>query len=285
MKKSCVIFSCTILSEDRLSALHEFLTEFKKDFFDCDFFIGINPHSVLSVEEVIRDYRLNIVSISRAAHELYSNSDASAYQIALKCLRDSGNQYETCWFVHTKGAVNNHSDYLRTWYINNFLSNKLNVEQFLSENKGIGSYGMLSLAYDFNKVYQEKDTEIQLFQNVITKELPYTHAHFFYIHSIYAIKGHIVDSFFRLINDSWFVTKLDRYYFEGIFPFIVSRLGYFPYVSNGLDMDGKSLPLLNNAWLTDNNLLNKHSEYIHLHKTNYNFNQLNPPYVNSNTQS
>ena len=278
MKKSCVIFSCTVLSEDRLNALREFLIEFKKDFFDCDFFIGINADSVLLVEDIIQEYDLNIVGMSRVTHSLYSHSDASAYQIALKLLRDSGNRYETCWFVHTKGVVNNHSNYLRVWYIDNFLSNKLNVEKFLFENKDIGSYGMLSLAYDPHKVYQEKDTEVPLFQNVITKELPYTHAYFFYIHSIYAIKGHIVNYFFKLITDYWFNTKLDRYYFEGVFPFLVSRLGYFPYVSNGLDMDGKSLALINNSWLTDNNLLNKYSEYIHLHKTNYNFNQLQPPY-------
>jgi hypothetical protein len=137
---------------------------------------------------------------------------------------------------------------------------------------------MLSVAYSRHKTYNEQDTNIPLFQNVLTSDLPYTHANFFYIHTIYAIKGAVVDKFFKLITGDWFTTKLDRYYFEGVFPFIVSRLGYFPYVANGIDMNGESILELNNSWISENTLLS-YKEYLPLHKTNYTFNQLNPPYI------
>lgn len=277
MNKSCVIFSCTILSEERLFVLRSFLEEFKKDFMDSDLYIGINYNSVQPTEDIIESYELNVKKMGRASEELYSYSDASGYQLALKYAKDSNVSYDTYWFVHTKSGVNSHSDYLKDWYINNFLSNRINVEKFLSDHTNIGSYGMLSLAYDEFRSYQEQDTEISLFENVLTDTLPYTHANFFYIHTIYAIKGVVVDKFFKLITDTWYSSKLDRYYFEGVFPFIVSRLGYFPYVSNGMDLSGKSVVELNVDWINKNKLLS-HNEYINLHKTNYIFNnQLLPP--------
>ena len=111
--KSCIIFACTIISESRLIVLHRFLETFKLHFSDCDIFIGINPNSLQHVEEIIDSYDLNVLSMQRCSEELYSFSDASAYQIALKQLYQSKNEYENYWFVHTKSGVNEHSNYLR----------------------------------------------------------------------------------------------------------------------------------------------------------------------------
>ena len=92
--KSCVIFSCTIVKPERLIVLHKFIESFKQNFSDADFFIGINPNSVNEVEDIISSTGLNIISMNRATNELYSESDASAYQIALKGLLNSNNSYE-----------------------------------------------------------------------------------------------------------------------------------------------------------------------------------------------
>lgn len=277
MKRSCVIFACTILSNDRLHVLHDFLESFKKDYLDCDFYVGINPGSVNSTEALIQSSGLVIKGIGRVSESLYNFSDASAYQLALNYASQSTTNYNVYWFVHTKGGVNSHSDYLRKWYINNYLSDRVEVENFLHRYAGIGSYGMLGLAYDPLNPPNQHDTIIPLFENRLTAELPFTHANFFYIHTLYAIKGLIVNKFFNLITKDWFTTKLDRYYFEGIFPFIVSRLGYFPYVANGLDVDKKSIQELNKSWIIDNNLL-CYMDCLSLHKTNYSFDQLYPPY-------
>ncbi len=272
------------MSKHRLIVLYRFLQTFQRYFSDCDLFIGINPESLNTVETIINSYGLNVKYMQRYPHELYSNSDASAYQIALKGLRDSKIEYENYWFVHTKSGVNEHSNYLREWYISNFLEKRISIETFINEIPDIGSYGMLGLSYDKFKTYNETDVEIDIFKNTITNDLPYTHAHFFYIHTMYVINKKPIQKFLSLVSDTWFNTKLDRYYFEGVFPFIVSRSGYFPYIENQFDcsMIPKDLSFKIAEWIAVNNL-EKYNNYTNLFKTNFKFNQLKPPYVNSNT--
>lgn len=280
--KSCIIFSCTIISETRIHVLHKFLQTFQTHFSDCDIFVGINPVSLDIIENVIQSYELNIKSIDRCPIELYSDSDASAYQIALKRLSESNNEYENYWFVHTKSGVNEHSNYLREWYIDNFLAKRLPIELFINTIDDIGSYGMLGLEFDVNRNYEDTDCDIDLFKNTITDKLPYTHANIFYIHTLYVINKKPMKLFLNLISDKWFTTKLDRYYFEGVFPFIVSRSGYFPYIENRYSCSSSDLQTYIEQWIHTNNL-EKYKKYTNIFKTDYIFNQLHPPYVNSNT--
>jgi len=138
------------------------------------------------------------------------------------------------------------------------------------------------LEYDTNKLYSETDTEISLFQNNLSEELPHTHINFFYIHTLYVMRKEVLEKFFSLVTDEWFTSKLDRYYFEGVFPFIVSRSGYFPYISNKRSMNGLDLSKIHSSWISENNLIS-YEDYVDMHRTDYTFDQLNPPYVNSNT--
>ena len=282
--KNCIIFSCTIISEHRIDVLRRFLQTFQTHFSDCDIFVGINPVSLNIVEAVIESYGLNIKSIDRCPIELYCESDASAYQIALKRLLESGNEYENYWFVHTKSGVNEHSNYLREWYIDNFLSKRQSIESFINNTPDIGSYAMLGLEYDDLREYTETDCDIDIFKNTITDKLPYTHANLFYIHTLYVINKKPMQIFLSLISNKWFETKLDRYYFEGVFPFIVSRSGYFPYLENQYSCSSNDLQPYIEQWINTNNL-EKYKNYTNIFKTNFTFNQLYPPYVNSNTQS
>ena len=284
MNRSCIIFACTIISEERIHVLHEFLNSFKDNFADCDIFVGINSISLHSIESIIAEYDLNIVSVSRCQNELYTNSDASAYQVALQDLNNSGNTYENYWFIHTKSGVNNHSDYLRSWYISNFFNRRNGIETFINQNPGIGSYGLLGLEFNDEIDYGSPDCEIDLFNNTLTKDLPCLRTNFFYIHTIYVINKNAMQNFFKLITKKWFETKLDRYYFEGVFPFIVSRSGYFPYIENRYTCTGSDLYETITDWITINHLEN-YKKYSNIFKTNYLFHQLTPPYVISDSQS
>ena len=140
---SCIIFAVAILSKDREFVLRRFLETFKLKFPDSDLYIGINPGSIDNIECIINEYSLN-TQIAKVDVSLYNKSDASAYQAALKLLYNSGKKYNNYWFVHTKSGVNSHSDYLREWYINNFLSRRSYIENFINM-KDIGSYGMLGV--------------------------------------------------------------------------------------------------------------------------------------------
>jgi len=274
--KSCIIFSCSIFDNTRLFVLHQFMQTFKKHYSDCDIYIGINPGSVSNIVDVIDSYNLNTF-IEFVPTHLYNYSDASGYQVALYNLAKSGKTYTNIWFIHTKSGVNSHSDYLRDWYNDTFLSNRTSIEDFLNQYEMIGSYGMLGLEFDFNRVYDETDAGFDIFKNTLTPELPYTHQHFFYLHSIYVISSGPIDIFLNLAKQTdWFNIKLDRYYFEGVFPFIVSRSGYFPYISNQLTCNGEDLKQLTNDWIIENNLIH-YSMYNSFYKTNYSFHQLTPP--------
>jgi hypothetical protein len=220
--------------------------------------------------------------MDRVPTSLYSDSDASAYQTALNGLRRSGKTYDKYWFVHTKSGVNKHSDYLADWYIHNFLANKQPIETFMNCNHGIGSYGMLGLEFNEHRNYPDTDCEIDIFRNTLTDKFPCTRANFFYIHSIYVIDSEPLNIFLNSVSDIWFNSKLDRYYFEGVFPFIVSRSGYFPYIENRYGCDAYDLQPNIDAWISSNNL-EIYKKYSNIFKTSYIFHQLNPPYVNSNT--
>lgn len=281
--KSCIIFACTIVSKERLFVLERFLETFQQHFSNCDLFIGINPVSVPETESVINSYHnLNVVSMSRCSLDLYCESDASAYQEALRNLVISEHVYENYWFIHTKSGVNQHSDYLREWYIDNFLSKRIDIEEFIKKTDDIGSYGLLGLEFDESRNYIETDCEIDLFKNTINKQFTFTHANFFYIHTLYVINKKPMKIFLDSITNTWFSTKLDRYYFEGVFPFIVSRTGYFPYLENRYSCTGKDLEPYIQKWI-DTNYLEKYNKYSNIYKTNFLFHQLNPPYVNSNS--
>lgn len=276
MDKSCIIFACTILSPDRLFVLQEFLNSFEIYFKDVDIYVGINTGTLPEAIDLINSSQLNIQSINYGREELYTQSDASAFQVALHSLNLSNKEYSNYWFVHTKGAINSHSDYLRKWYLDNFISDRHNVEKYIEEH-GVGSYGKLGLNFQYDQTYGETDTEIPLFENTITEQLPYTHASFFYIHTLYVITHKPMNKFLKLITNKWFTSKLDRYYFEGIFPFIVSRTGYYPYIENRIDCSNQDLKPPMERWLIHNKL--KHNLK---YKTDFHFNQLNPPYANSN---
>lgn len=278
---SCVIFACTIITRQRLHVLHEFMEALKRDFNDCDIYVGINHVSLAVVEDIINSYGLKVVSMTRNTDHLYTQSDASAYQVAIGELMASKKTYDNYWFLHTKGGVNNHSDYLREWYIETFLKNRFEIECYVDSMPKIGSYGKLGLEFAKKKHYNETDCEIDLFQNKLSADLPCTHSNFFYIHTLYLIRRGPMDKFMSLITKKWLETKLDRYYFEGVFPFIVSRSGYFPYIENKYSCSGADLQPYIEDWIESNHLT-EYEKYINIFKTDFLFSQLNPPYVNSN---
>ena len=280
--RSCIIFACTITRHDRIHVLTQFLDSFKLNFPDSDIYIGINSVSIPDVETIINSYDLNIISMSRCSDELYTESDASAYQEALKNLIKSENDYENYWFIHTKGGVNSHSDYLRDWYVNNFINKRNSIESFIQHNDSIGSYGLLGLEYDETRDYGDTDCDIRLFKDELTADLSYPRSNFFYIHTMYVINKKPMETFKKIVTDKWFNTKLNRYYFEGIFPFIVSRSGQFPYLENRYSCSNVDLQPYIEKWIIDNNL-EIFKKYTNIFKTEFLFNQLCPPYVNSNT--
>lgn len=258
--KSCVIFAVSIFNSERLFVLREFLETFKHKFSDCDHYIGINYGSVPEVEKVIEEYGLSSQVIRLVDESLYCGSDASAYQIALTLLRDSGKQYDVCWFAHTKGAVNGRV-VERSMYLNELYGNRVHIENLFESYSQLGSYALRGVSIgaggdvwaNFNN-----DHCIEICSNKPYDNLQYTHVNWSYIETMYAIKGNVVESFIRNTPRDFYATKMqDPCYFEIIFPWTVSRCGYFPYIKQSTCFWGNvNLKQITKEWIDCNNLHN-----------------------------
>lgn len=257
--KSCIIFAVSIFEESKLHVLQEFLNVFKEKFSDCDYYIGINYGSVPSVEEMIDSYQLNAEIVRLTDPSLYAESDASAYQLALWSLKKSKKSYELYWFAHTKGGVNYRPNE-RSLYLNKLFGNRLNVEALFSAHEFIGTYALRgvsgSAAGDVWATFN-RDHHIDICSNKLTKELPCTHVNWSYIETMYVMNKHVVETFLEISPKQFYDTKIEeRCYFEVIFPWIATRLGYFPYIEepNCFFGNGTNLKDITRTWIYENNL-------------------------------
>jgi hypothetical protein len=233
---------------------------FKEHFSDADFYIGINYGSHLLVEPIIESYGLS-TNITRLENEdLYCGSDASAYQLALKNLKQSSKKYDIYWFCHTKGSVNSRR-YERSLYISELFSKRYDIELMFQNNSMLGSYGLRGVSsgaagdqwMSFNN-----DHDIEICSNKKYDSLQYNHINWSYIETMYVIKKEAVESFLKLTTDKFYDEKIkDKCYFEISFPWIASRCGYFPYIKQNICFWGhKDLKNITEEWINENNLYN-----------------------------
>jgi len=265
--KSCIVFAVSIFEESKLYVLEQYMRSFKGNYQDCDLYVGINHGSLNIVEEVIKSYGLNSYMI-RTPENLYNTSDTSAYQIALKHLKNSGNRYDLYWFAHTKGGVNGR-DHERNLYLVEMFGNRENIERLFVDYPYIGSYALRGVsggaAGDDWRVFN-RDHVVEICSNKITKELPYTHVNWSYIETMYVINKQSIDTFFSITTDEFYDTKIkDRWYFETIFPWVPTRCGYFPYVKQEHCFfgNGASLKKITEDWIEKNNL-NELKRYLYI---------------------
>lgn len=261
--KSCVIFAVSIFDSSRLFVLHEFLNKFKTSYSDCDFYIGINYNSIQEVEDIIKSYGLNTVLKRLPNHELYCGSDASAYQQALKALKESNKSYDLYWFAHTKGAVNDRPAE-RDMYLTQLFSNRFQIETLFKTYDYLGSYALRGVSRSAGRLEwatYNKDHDVEICVNSITKKLPSTHVNWSYIETMYVLNSHSVKTFLSLTSDLFYTTKiLEPCYFETVFPWISTRCGYFPYVLQPDCFFGeRNLKDITAEWISQNNLTHLNS--------------------------
>ena len=256
--KTGIVFSISIFDPNKLYVLTEFLEVFKTAFSECDYYIGINYGTVPEVERLIADYGLNAVVARVQDASLYCGSDASAYQAALALLKASGKHYEMYWFAHTKGAVNDRPTE-RGMYLRELFGDRANIEQLFQSYDQMGSYALRGVskgaAGDDWAVFN-RDHYIQICSNDVYSELRYKHINWSYIETMYVIKGEAVQTFLKNTPDEFYSTKIQEpCYFEIIFPWVVSRCGYFPYIKNNRCFWGSiDLKDITKQWIDDNNL-------------------------------
>ena len=119
-------------------------------------------------------------------------------------------------------------------YLSNLFRNRSNIETLFQQYDMLGSYALRGVSRSAgNHAWNtfNRDHHIGICSNEIFDDFKYTHVNWSYIETMYVINGKIVESFLKSTSDDFYNTRiLEPCYFEIIFPWIVTRCGYFPYV-------------------------------------------------------
>ena len=232
--KTCVLYAASISVPEKLYVLHEFFSVFKEHFADADFFVGLNYGSLQEQEDIIRSYVPNCQFIRLTNEHLYTYMDTSASQLALRLIQAAlkeGKSYDVYWSAHTKGGQNARES-VRPMYFENFFGKRKEIETMFEQYPYLGSWGLRGNSRNSEVWWKDYnvDSIIPICGNVKFDPFNYTHVNWSYIETMYALKGKPFEAFIRLLDDNWFETKLNRWYWETVPAWIPSRCGYFPYI-------------------------------------------------------
>jgi len=236
---------------------------FKLKFSDCDLYIGINYGSLDNIERIIESYELNTTIRRISDVNMYTGSDAGAYQLALKLLKESKRKYDIYWFAHTKGAVNNRP-IERDMYLKQLFANRTQIETIFQTYDQLGSFSLRGVSRSAGQrqwATYDKDHEIDICSNICNDKLPYTHVNWSYIETMYVINKQSVEKFLELTTNTFYDTKIQEpCYFETVFPWIATRCGYFPYIHESNCFFGeRNLKDITHEWIQSNNLTHLNS--------------------------
>lgn len=215
--KDAVVFACWFSVPERCN---QYIDAMRNNFPNEDVYFGINPSS--------SNYHKTLPLLGYENIELVNenqvvNSDASAYQAALKNLRNSGKEYDNIYFIHTKAMsypqeqiwFSSYDSYYLGFFrqlqtIRNILDTETNVGgvSYVGRNEPMNDSGY-SKALD--KYMKFPTDNVENIMSLLT---------------FYTIRGNIVNKFLKNTSEDFFTDTLDRYFFETSFPLIVDKMGY-----------------------------------------------------------
>ena len=218
-KKTAIVFAVYAANEHGLNVFLKIMNQIEQLFSDARIFVGINPCQMQSVLiRYLNNSRLNLTYDITPA-ELVLDSDASAFQTALRMLLKSQASYGLIWFIHTKSSTNFSHEPTLDWLLHNLVRNRLRVEEsFL--NPSVGACGVDIVIHP------------EPIQDVISqyKNYPFSQLQLMYLFTFYVIRGGIVHDFIETCSNSFFSQKInsDRYFFERDFYQIAFMSGHIP---------------------------------------------------------
>lgn len=220
-----LVFASYVPSKAKMYIIHEMFENFQTYFKDAHFYVGINGDSCQEYINFLKDIQktLNLEFI-KVPKYLEVPSDVSAYQSALKLLKENKQKYRYIWFGHTKGVMNNTSEW-RYDFLENFFAKRAEINNLLDTSHA-GSYSL----------YLTKYGGVPNFKDVLSKYYNFNKPYFFtylYFFTFYVLKGFYVHEFLDNCSTDFFNKNLinegaDIYMFERDFPHIVWRQGGYP---------------------------------------------------------
>lgn len=209
---------------ERLHIGKEFMGCFKQHFSDADIYIGINPNTDEGFENMLKSYTndFNNLEYTHVPAELYTRSDASGYQSALKLLKESNKEYDLIWFGHTKGGHYNdgYRAECRRYMLEHFFGARKEITNLLNKHEEAGVFGNV-ITVDLSP---ENPNHVL---DHYYKKFKYSCTELCYLYTFYVIKGFIVKEFVDNCEDDFWIDNLrDRFWFEQNFPHIATKMGY-----------------------------------------------------------
>lgn len=205
--KKAVIFASYIPTKDTLYIGEEFLDFFEKNYSDYDLYIGVNP----SCDEWVNLLKVKGLNYKITPDEYVVKSDVSAYQSALKLLKDSGKEYDLYIFAHTKG-VTSQAHTFRAQVFETFLGKNKEIESLFEKNPEIGLFSPW-FAWCSTK------GSIQNSLDVLLGESKCKNTDFMVNYTFYAIKGFVINDFIKNVNPVFWdkkITDIDYPYYSHV---------------------------------------------------------------------
>ena len=252
--KKAIIFASYIPTKDKIYIGQEFLDFFEKFYSDYDLYVGMNPSCVEWIE-ILKNRSINY---KITEEKFVVPSDVSAYQTALKLLKESNKEYDLYTFAHTKGVTSNAHTF-RKYVFDNFLLKNKEIEKIFENDETVGLFSLwVTKCSTKNSIRESLNVflgHLNECQNTDTMTQ----------YTFYTMKGLVLNKFIKEVNDLFWNEKItdikypyhsyiivnnhhiwdynsplgtiqfnnDIYFFERDFPMIVER--YCHKIINKID--------------------------------------------------
>jgi len=257
---NCIFLACYLPSTNKKYVLREIFDWLNLRENRQTVFVGIQYNSISETEDIIRKLKGNLkIQTKRVTDSMKIDSDASAFIAALELYKESDMNFEKCYFCHTKGITTG-NDKIRQELFKLLFNDNIINNAF--ENIKVGSYAPFLTT---TNVVDDIDKMKSLSRFISNDILKYKVMEYYYVHTFFVVKNHILKTFISNIDNSFFNTNIieysDRYLFERDFSHIVDMMGFIPAFSftHGNYSTGFRAPSLDqvkqkiNKWNEDNN--------------------------------
>jgi len=251
--KKAMIFASYIPTKDKIYIGEEFLNCFQELYSDYDLYVGVNP----SCQEWIDVLKNRSINYKITEEKFVVTSDVSAYQTALKLLKESEKEYGLYTFAHTKGATSD-SHVFRKEVFNRYLNRNREIEKIFENDSEVGLFSLwVTKCTTLSSIQQSLDVFLNNSECKNTDTMTQ--------YTFYTMKGSILNKFIKEVNDLFWNEKItdvkypyhsyvmvnnhhiwdfnsplgtiqlnnDIYFFERDFPMIVER--YCHKIVNKID--------------------------------------------------
>lgn len=221
-----IVLASFPVSQYALDLGKTFLNIYEEYFPDAVLYVGINPSSY-------NDQWMNMLKHSSietyynlTPDRLILNSDASAYQTALRLVKEKNIEHDILWFNHQKSVAHADVRCITDRHMDGLMRNRHQIEQLFMNDPMLGVYALEGWGIDHDKMNagNEEDYTSRYL------EFPYSVLKIATVYTFYAVRCTpvkiLLEQSKKFLNEQ----LPHRYFFENDFCELIFRQGYIPYI-------------------------------------------------------